>query len=63
MTVEYMNGWSAHRNLKVYDDNPYNESTQAVSHAQWVTGWTDRYNSSDTIDKDTEVRNFMYSDN
>jgi hypothetical protein len=39
----YLDGWLAHREGVESDANPYDEKTQARSHAQWRSGWCDRF--------------------
>ena len=42
----YRNGWEAHRKRVSVHSNPYDEDTQAISHALWTTGWCDRFNAA-----------------
>lgn len=55
----YRNGGHAHRLGADNDEatNPYNETTQAYSHSQWLSGWCRRYGAikhnepTDTLDE------------
>ncbi len=45
-TESYRNGWIAHRKRAPVQDNPYDEVTQAISHAWWTSGWCERFNAA-----------------
>lgn len=55
----YRNGWIAHKKRAAVWDNPYDEVTQAVSHAYWTTGWCKRFavvkNGTHSKEMDNEV--------
>lgn len=39
----YLDGWHAHKNGHLAEDNPYAETRQARSYHQWISGWCDRF--------------------
>lgn len=41
----FLNGWHANRLGIDVEKNPYDETTQSVSHSQWCSGWCARFSA------------------
>ena len=42
-SIQYLDGWQAHKDGVSVDDNPYSETAQRVSNRLWTSGWCQRF--------------------
>ena len=56
-SIQYIDGWLAHKDGLASDENPFDENKQKSSNYRWHRGWVDRemeikYDGNLALDKD-----------
>lgn len=61
-SAAFLDGWHSHKGGLTPNQNPYNETSQAASFSEWLSGWVERF-SRHKHDKDgKEEFDFDYGD-
>lgn len=59
-SAPYLDGWHAHRlGVSIDEGCPYDEQKQPYSHAQWQSGWCERFGHC-KHDQDTSELDDLY---